>query len=261
MVSANVIRKMLAVALGVGCSICQDSPAMAATAHRLDTSRYFEDPKVAALADDVQAGRVSKVVAALRGGLDPNSLGRDGFRPIFFVFPAPTAETAQALLAAGANPDARTAAGDPPLLYAVRLDAVAFTGVLLDGGADPDARGANNQPVIHEAARSGQPEHLRMLAHAGANINVVWANSTPLLAAVESMSWANAAALLDLGADPDWRSPGGLTQRTAGEVFCWFFTRKRALRIPSNHRDAVHGLAAAFTRRGVSLECQQQFSR
>ncbi len=229
---------------------------MGATARRLDTSRYFDDPKLATLADDVQEGRVSKVVDALRNGVDPNGLGRDGFRPIFFIFPASTNDTAKALLSAGADVNVKTAGGEPPLTFAVRLEDPAFTRVLLAGRADPNARGANNQPVIHEAVRSDQPEHLRLLARAGADLNVVWANSTPLLAAVESMSWASATALLDLGADTDWRSPGGLTQFTAGESFCYFFTRQRPLRIPPAHRLAVTGLFAAFAKRGVKLECQ-----
>lgn len=225
------------------------------TARRLDTNRYFDDPKLADLADDLQEGRVSKVVEALRGGVDPNGVGHDGFRPIFFNFPARTTEAAKALLAAGADPNVKTAGGEPPLMYAVRLEDPAFTRVLLAGRADPNVHGAHGQPVIHEAVRSDQPEHLRLLAHAGVDLNAVWANSTPLLAAVESMSWASATALLDLGADTDWRSPGGRTQFNAGESFCYFFTRPRPLRIPPSHREAVRGLFAAFARRGVVLGC------
>lgn len=255
MILRLVFRVMLAVALAAGCAMSQESNAMGATARRLDTSRYFDDPKLAALADDVQEGRVSKVVEALRGGVDPNGVGRDGFRPIFFIFPAPTNETAKALLAAGADANVKTAGGEPPLMYAVRLEDPAFTRVLLAGRADPNARGSNDKPVIHEAVRSDQPEHLRLLARAGVDLNVVWGNATPLLAAVESMSWASATALLELGAGTDWRSPGGRTQFTAGESFCNFFTRQRPLRIPPAHREAVRGLFAAFARRGVVLDC------
>lgn len=228
---------------------------MAITAQRLDTSRYFDDPAVAGFVDDLQNGRTTRVAAALAAGMDPNAAGRDGFRPLFFIFPAATAEAARALLSAGADPNARLPGGDPPLLFAVRLDTPEFTRALLEAGADPNARGENSKPVIHEAVRSNQPRHLELLARAGADVNVVWGSGTPLYSAIGGLNWPAAATLLDLGADTGWRSPGGLRQLTAGESFCDLFTRERPLRIPAAQRHAVTALFDAFARRGVALPC------
>jgi hypothetical protein len=71
-----------------------------------------------------------------------------------------------------------------------------------------------------------------------------------------------AATLLDLGADAQWRSPGGLTQYTAAERFCNLLTRpNNPLRAtPTNHQ-AVSELFAAFARRGVVLTCASEAAR
>lgn len=228
---------------------------MAITAQRLDTRRYFDDPALAAFVDDLQNGRTARVTAALAAGMDPNAEGRDGFRPLFFIFPAGTADAARALLRAGADPNARLPDGDPPLMFAVRLDTPMFTELLLEAGADPDARGENGKPVIHEAVRSNQPRHLQLLARAGADVNVVWGSGTPLYGAIGGLNWPAAATLLDLGADTRWRNPGGRRQLTAAESFCDLFTRERPLRIPQRQRDAVTALFDAFARRGVTLDC------
>lgn len=228
---------------------------MAMTAQRLDTRRYFDDPAVAAFADDLQNGRTARVAAALAAGIDPNAEGREGFRPVFFIFAASTADAARSLLAAGADPNARLRNGAVPLMYAVQLDTTLFAEVLLAAGADPNARGEHGKPAIHMAVDANQPRHLELLARAGADVNVVWGSGTPLYSAIGGLNWPAAATLLDLGADTGWRSPGGLRQLTAGESFCDLFTRERPLRVPAVQRDAVTALFDAFARRGVALPC------
>ena len=127
----------------------------------------------------------------------------------------------RALLAAGADPNVRLADGNTPLYFAVRMENAEFTKALLEWKADPNARVEHNEPIIHEAVLGRQPEQIKLLARAGADINVVWGAGTPLYASIGAMAWKVAATLLDLGADAQWRSPGGLTQDTAGETFCW----------------------------------------
>lgn len=231
---------------------------MAITARQVDASRYFNDPKLVTFANDIQNGRATRVAEAIKAGINPNAVGNDGFRPLFFIFPAKTVETAEVLLKAGADPNVHLPRGNTPLIFAVRQDNPDFTRVLLEAKADPNARGENNIPAIHEAVRSEQTEHLKLLAKAGADLNIVWANSTPLMAAVEGMEWAAATTLLELGADTKWRSQGGMTQYTAGESFCAFFTRKRPLVIPPSHHEPVKQLFAAFAKRGVTLPCADQ---
>lgn len=234
---------------------------MGIKASKLDTSRFFPDPKVATFVADVQDGNLKRVTEALKAGMNPNVAGNEGIRPLFFIFPAATADVARALLAAGADPNVRLADGNTPLYFAVRMENAEFTKALLEWKADPNALVEHDKPIIHEAVLGGQPEQIRLLARAGADINVVW-NDTPLYASIGSMAWRVAATLLDLGADAQWRSPGGLTQYTAAERFCNLLTRSNnPLRAtPTNHQ-AVSELFAAFARRGVVLPCAPEAAR
>lgn len=241
--------------------ICLEDPTMGATASRLDTSRYFDDADVAAFVDDLQNGRADRVAAGLKRGVDPNSPGREDFRPIFFIFPARTTDAASVLLDAGADPNARLPNGDPVLMLSVRMENPGFTELLLAKGADPNATGENAKPVIHEAVRAGVPEQLRLLAGAGADMDTVWGAGTPLTAAIAGLSWTSAATLLDLGVDTEWRKPTGRARTTAGEKLCGLFTRERPLRIPADLHGQVRTVFEAFARRGVQLPCAEVAER
>ena len=234
---------------------------MGIKASKLDTSRYFPDPKVAAFVADVQDGDLKRVTEALKAGMSPNVTGKEGIRPLFFIFPASTADVTRALLAAGADPNVRLADGNTPLYFAVRMENAEFTKALLEWKADPNALVEHDKPIMHEAVRSGQPEQIKLLARAGADINAIW-SGTPLYASIGSMAWKVAATLLDLGADTQWRPQGGLHQDTAGDGFCWLVTRSNnpLKATPTNHQ-AVSELFAAFARRGVALSCASEAAR
>lgn len=234
---------------------------MGIKATKLDTSRYFPDPKIAAFVADIQDGNLKRVAEALKGGMNPNVAGNEGIRPLFFIFSASTADVTRALLAAGADPNTRLSGGNTPLYYAVRMENTEFTKALLEWKADPNARVEHNEPIIHEAVLGGQPDQIKLLARAGADINAVW-SGTPLYASIGAMDWGVAATLLDLGADVHWRSPGGLTQYTAAERFCNQLTRSNnpLKATPTNHQ-AVLELFAAFARRGVVLPCTSEAAR
>lgn len=261
-----IAKKRLAAASAAiiiaGVLPCQEGSSMGIKASKLDMSRYFPDPKVAAFVADVQDGNLKRVTEALKAGMDPNVAGNEGTRPLFFIFPASTADVTRALLAAGADANTRMSDSNTPLYFSVRMENAEFTRALLDWKADPNARVEHDKPIMHEAVRSGQPEQIKLLVRAGADINFVWGAGTPLYASIASMGWKVAATLLDLGADAQWRSPGGLNQETAGETFCWLLTRSNnPLRAtPTNHR-AVSDLFAAFARRGVVLPCASEATR
>ena len=232
-------------------------PALQApgTSYALDAGKYFDDPQVVALVNDIQRGRADKVKAALERGVDPNALGKVNIRPIFFIFPASNTDAARVLLEAGADPNVRLENGEPVLMYAVVQKNSGFTKLLLEHGADPNAIGDNDKPVMHQAIRSGFPEQVQLLASAGGDINVVWGAGTPLTAAIAGLSWAMATTLLDLGADTEWRKEKGKVRTTAGEKLCNFFTRERPLKIPRELHGDVRELFMAFERRGVKLSC------
>ena len=232
--------------------------ALGIQASSVDTRRYFSDARVAEFVRHVQQGDLAQVQAGLRAGISPNAQGRDGFTPIFFIFPARNADVARALLRAGADPNAKLPDGTPVLQFAVRLENPEFTKALLEFKADPNAIGPNEKPVIHEAVLAGEARQLELLVRAGADINVIWGVGTPLFAAIGADNFAAAAKLLDLGANSDWRSPGGKSQPTAGELLCLFMDRLQPT--PTN-RKPVLDLFAAFARRGVKLSCVAEAER
>lgn len=215
----------------------------------LDSSRYFSDPAVAAMVDDIQRGKLARVQQHLAAGINPDAPGISGFRPIHFVFAASDAAVLKALLAGGADPKAKLDNGNTPLHFAVRMPNPDFTAVLLASGADPNARGENDKPVIHEALSSHAPEILRLLARAGADLNVVWGYETPLCAAIIIFQWPMAATLLDLNADLAYRDRAG---KTAVDRFC-----ERANRVPPNpaNSSGIIQLFAAFRARGIQPPC------
>lgn len=251
-------RAIVAAVASVLLAACQEANTMGIQASPVDTRKFFTDPRLAEFADQVQQGNLAQVQAGLRAGISPNAAGLQGFTPLFFVFPAKTADVARELLKAGANPNARLEDGTPPLMFAVRLENPAFTQALLEFKADPNATGPNEKPVIHEAVFAKAPNNIALLAKAGVNLNVVWGGGTPLLTAVDSASWEAAGLLLDLGADTQWRSPGGKTQYTAGESFCSLLPR---LQPTKTNRGPLLSLFAAFERRGVKLACADQAQR
>ena len=248
------------VAIGAGLiySAIQSANTMGIQASSVDTRRYFSDARVAEFVRHVQQGDLAQVQEGLRAGISPNAPGRDGFTPIFFIFPARNADVARALLRAGADPNARLPDGTPVLEFAVRLENPEFTQALLEFKADPNAIGQYEQPVIHEAVHAEAPQNIQLLAQAGADINVEWGGGTPLLNAVDGGSWTVATMLLNLGADTGYRTKGGRLQYTADESLCKLMPRLQPT--PTN-RKPVLDLFAAFARRGVKLSCVAEAER
>ena len=220
-----------------------------------DSRRYFSDPAVVQLADRVQAGDLARVKQSLAAGVSANALGNNGFRPIHFVFVAPTAEVLRALISAGADPNAKLSNGNTPLHFAVRMPNPDFTSVLLAAKADPNARGENDKPVVHVATAFPGNRALEQLAKAGADLNVVWAGKSPLLFAVSSMTWKSAATLLSLGADPTLRDRRG---ESAAD---WWCGQLKEQPVVEKYRPDVLALADAFAARGVTLACAGEVAR
>ena len=221
----------------------------------LDSRKYFSDAAAATLVDQVQAGDLSRVKQSLAAGVSVNALGSNGFRPIHFVFVAPTSDVLRALIAAGADPNARLSNGNTPLHFAVRMPNPDFTSVLLAAKADPNARGENDKPVVHVATAFPGNRALEQLAKAGADLNVVWAGKSPLLFAVASMTWKSAATLLSLGADPTLRDRRG---ESAAD---WWCGQLKEQPVVEKYRPDVLALADAFAARGVTLACAGEVAR
>ncbi len=73
------------------------------------------------------------------------------------------------------------------------------------------ARGANPRHCVFAAAFNDDAAMVRLLVRHGAPVDGVAENATPLLFALQWSRFASAAELLKLGANPDYRSPKGVT--------------------------------------------------
>lgn len=207
----SVRRVVVSVLISIGMvTNAMDAP--------LDARKYFQDPRVAQMVEDIQTGREDRVRSALSQGVSANAEGLDGLRPIHFVFAAKSAKVAEILLAAGADPNAPGAFGNTPLHYAVQQPTADFTEVLLRYRANPAKLGAANKPVLNVALSSPvAAEILPMLKKAGANINHVWGGYSPLQAAMVQQDWRSAVTLLQIGADPEVKS---MQDESAASIFC-----------------------------------------
>ena len=77
---ARTMYKTLCITIFIfGLWACQEGSSMGIKATKLDTSRYFPDPKVAAFVADIQDGNLKRVTEALKAGMSPNVAAKKGF--------------------------------------------------------------------------------------------------------------------------------------------------------------------------------------
>ncbi len=156
--------------------------------------------------------RHSSVVAALRGGADPDARDRTGNTALHLAASgADDPAVLEALVAAGADAGARDDFGDTPLHLAARYGAdPAALAVLIAAGADPGARGESGATPLHWAAWNGGAAAVLALVNAGADPNARRSDgATPLHWAAWNDDVSVIPALLDAGADPEARDSIG----------------------------------------------------
>ena len=193
------------------------------------------------------AATIAIIDQLLEAGADVNAVDERGDTPFLKVLRSggtgtmadSTAALALKLLEAGTDPDAPGARLTTPLHAAAGSGAPLLVDALLDAGADPDARNEDGNSPLHRAARTGSPEMVAQLVDAGADVNGRNTDGqSPLHLAVlggerlfnaameaqlleyfeltlpqeETPPWQlRAAALLELGADPNSQDAEGNT--------------------------------------------------
>jgi ankyrin repeat protein len=191
------------------------TPAPEAEVDRLD--RYGRTPLALAV------GRGDEEVAGLllEAGADPNRPGERGATPLCLAARQGYVGVADLLISAGAvvSPPGRTT----PLHEAVQARNADMAGFLLSRGAEINSLDEHgNTPLFYAVeTRAGTPglEIARLLLDAGAAPDARSpGGATPLLRAVESGKKEEAALLLSRGADPDAADAAGRTPLSAAQA-------------------------------------------
>lgn len=105
----------------------------------------------------------------------------------------------------------RDALGRTPLHFAVEAAAAPAVYALLEAGADPAAKDSNGNTPLHIAARFG---HAGLIATLSKGVDMEATNNqafTPLMEAAANDHPAAALALVEAGANPEFRGAGGMS--------------------------------------------------
>lgn len=194
---------------------------------RMDAKEYFGNGADIQLAHALNRGNIGAMQDALDCGADPNALGREGMRPLFWAMAKGSPEGFAFLLENGADPNVVTEEGDARRkpLSVMELAAIAekpdyLRYALLHGG-DPDfSAGYGKRTILYQAILHGRFQNVQLLVEAGANINHRdIGNKTPLVQAVSGNKYDIALFLLQNGADPTIRTAWGSDVRSYIETF------------------------------------------
>jgi ankyrin repeat protein/mono/diheme cytochrome c family protein len=166
------------------------------------TNRYG----VTALSLACTTGNAAIVERLLAAGADPNGALADGETPVMTAARTGSAETIEALVARGANVRVRERRkGQTALMWAAAENNVAAMRALIEAGADINERSGSGSftPYLF-AVRAGHIAAARALVDAGADVNQALTDGTSaLVLAVINAHYELAAALLDMGANPN----------------------------------------------------------
>ncbi|HVE50684.1 MAG TPA: ankyrin repeat domain-containing protein [Casimicrobiaceae bacterium] len=153
--------------------------------------------------------RTDEVRALLKYGLDPDTVGPDGFPVLVTAAREGSVGALDLLLKAGAKIDLGGVSGDNALMTAALKGHLDIVKRLRARGAALERPGWT--PLIY-AATGGHDDVVRYLLAEGANINAVSPNgTTALMMAIREDKYSTAVLLIDRGADVNRRNETGAT--------------------------------------------------
>jgi ankyrin repeat protein len=164
-------------------------------------------------------GSAAMVRLLLRAGADPNSALPGGETVLMTAARTGKVEAVNALIAAGADVNAKDAKrGQTALMWAAAEGNTAAVEALMKAGADVHVRLASGYTAFLFAVREGQLDTVRSLLKSGVDVNEAVeparrgkgprAGTSALILAAVNAHYELAAALLDVGAEPNANGPG-----------------------------------------------------
>jgi len=149
---------------------------------------FFDDPKVIALCQAIQAKNISKIDKLVADGVDVNAKGKGNMTPLLWSFPGNNLNVFKRLLEHGADPN-----------------------VEITSDLNTDGAFAPGDSVLHMAARTEFPDYFKYVMQHGGDPNLIGNKensfNSPLLAVIEGTSPNKKECvqlLIDAGADLDY---------------------------------------------------------
>ena len=134
-----------------------------------EASSIFRDSKVAAMAENLAKGDYNAVMLAKSQGVDINSKGKEGIRPIHYVASwahEQSVGSLRALVSAGAETNVTDDSGRTPLGISAARSGHTAISVLVGAGARPSDPSQGKLPAII-AAESKQEVNFEILVNSG----------------------------------------------------------------------------------------------
>jgi hypothetical protein len=176
--------------------------------------KFFEDPKVIALCNAIEANDLYQMERLIAEGADVNATGKGNMTPLMWAFPDEMFERFNLLLELGADPNIKITdnlgvqsgfmKGDSVTTMSAKTRFANYFEAVMKHGGDPNMRNGFNQPVLHsiiEAPIKDCKSRCALALKQGADIEGRWAGGTPVITAVICGKFDIAIFLLEQGAD------------------------------------------------------------
>lgn len=174
-------------------------------------SKYFTNPKVAALAEAIQKNDLTKAAAALNEGADINTIGNEDINLLSWAILHKNREGFVWLLDHGADPNITPRGNEGPLIVVAGANEPYWLEQMLAHKADPNLKHPYLDPLCYSdtpmrsAVSQLRKINVEMLIKAGSDVN----GDTYIISAANRGWFEGVYILLEAGADCKTQVPAG----------------------------------------------------
>jgi ankyrin repeat protein len=173
---------------------------------------FYSDSQMLSLIKAAENNDRDKLNQLVNAGVDPNTFGKEGMTPLFWLLGHQNKKAMKALLAAGADPNLKNSEGDSPMYLASGAEDTELMKILLDKGGDPTIKNDVGEPALFAAIRQKSTENVKILIDYGADINATDRTSTtPVMYAAILNQYHIVHFLLEKGADHKHLADGNIS--------------------------------------------------